>query len=142
VTGVLPDASTEAGRHALDRLGRETIGWLTTVNPDGQPQSSPIWFLWSDGELLLYSHRRAPRNANIEDRPLVAFNLETDPNGDDVVTMEGIARFDASAPRASANPDYLVKYRSAIDGFGWSVEYFEAEYPFAIRITPTRWRIA
>ena len=39
----------------------EKIAWLTTVDPDGQPQASPIWFLWDDGEVLLFSDR--PRAA-------------------------------------------------------------------------------
>ena len=63
------DATTPAGIRALERLATEKIGWLTTVTPDGQPQASAIWFLWEDGELLIYSHKRAPRNGNIEDNP-------------------------------------------------------------------------
>ena len=74
------------GARALRRLQTELIGWLTTVNPDGHPQASPIWFLWDGEELLIYSMTRAPRNGNIEDRPLVAFNLESGPEGEDVVT--------------------------------------------------------
>ena len=70
------DAATDDGARALRRLQTELIGWLTTINPDGQPQASPIWFLWDGAELLLYSMTRTPRNGNIEDRPLVAFNLE------------------------------------------------------------------
>ena len=52
-----------------ERLETELIGWLTTINPDGQPQSSPIWFLWRDGEVLVYSHVRAPRNAQRRGQP-------------------------------------------------------------------------
>ena len=97
-------ASTDAGARALERLGDEPIGWLTTVNPDGQPQSSPIWFLWVDDEILVYSRTRAPRNENIRERPLVSFNLNTDPAGDDVVTMEGTARIDPDGGAPSAEP--------------------------------------
>lgn len=28
------------------RLATEGIGWLTTAGADGQPQSSPVWFIW------------------------------------------------------------------------------------------------
>jgi PPOX class probable F420-dependent enzyme len=141
VSGAL-DPSSPAGAHALERLEAEPIGWLTTVDPDGRPQASPIWFLWVDGEILMYSHRRAPRNDNIAERPRVAFNLNTDAGGDDVVTMEGIARIDPSGPRASDNPAYLSKYGDRIAGYGWTVEWFEGEYPLVVRIAPTRWRVA
>ena len=83
------DPATEAGAHALERLETELAGWLTTINPDGQPQSSVVWFVWRDGEVLVYSHVRAPRNGNIEANPRVAFNLDTTADGDEYVTMEG-----------------------------------------------------
>jgi PPOX class probable F420-dependent enzyme len=135
------DASTTAGARALERLATEKIAWLTTVDPDGQPYASAIWFLWEDGEILIYSGKRAMRNANIEGNPRVAFNLHTDAGGGDYVSMEGIARFDAGAPASSANPPYLAKYQGMIEDYGWDNAYFDREYPVAVRITPTRWRL-
>jgi PPOX class probable F420-dependent enzyme len=135
------DPATEDGARALRRLEQELIGWVTTVNPDGQPQASPIWFLWDDGEILLYSRKRAPRNDNVVDRPLVAFNLESGPKGEDVVTAEGEARIARDEPPASANATYLSKYRGMLDEYGWTPEWFAGEYPVPIRIRPTRWRL-
>ena len=89
----------------------------------------------------MYSGKRAPRNGNIPDRPIVAFNLNTDPEGGDVVTMEGIARIEADAPPASANPAYVAKYAGLLAEYGWTAEYFSGEYPVAVRVTPTRWRV-
>src|SRR5712664_349215 len=116
------DPSTEAGVRALDRLEHELMGWVTTVNPDGQPQSSPIWFLWRDGVVLVYSHVRAPRNANVESNPRVSFNLNTDPDGDDVVTMEGTARIDLTLPPSTDDPAYQAKHGHMIERYGWTAE--------------------
>ena len=44
------------------------------------------------------------------------------------------------SPISSQNPPYLEKYQAWIEGYGWDNAYFDREYPFAIRITPTRWR--
>ena len=137
-----PDPTTEAGARALARLDGDIVGWLTTINPDGQPQSSPVWYLWTDGEILLYSNKRAPRNGNIAERPLVSFHLNTDETGDQVVTAEGQARIVPDGPRAIDEPAYMAKYQPMLDSYGWSVEYFMAEYPVVVRVTPTRWRIA
>lgn len=134
------DPSTTDGARSLERLERELIGWLTTVNPDGQPQSSPIWFQWTDGEVLIYSRTRAPRNGNVEERPLVAFNLNTDAVGEDVLTVEGEARIVSDEPPAHHNEAYVAKYRGLLDEYGWSPEYFAGQYSVAIRIRPTRWR--
>ncbi len=135
------DPTTSAGAHALERLSTEAIAWLTTVDPDGQPQSSPVWFLWRDGEILVYSHRRAHRNGNIEGHPRVAFSLDTASNGDDYVTMEGEARIDTTIGPADGDPAYLAKYGARIAAYGWTTEWFAGEYPYPIRITPTRWRL-
>lgn len=135
------DPATEAGAHAIERLQTELIGWLTTANPDGQPQSSPIWFLWQNGEILIYSRIRAPRNANLEANPLVSFNLNTERDGDDVVTMEGEARIDLAHLPSSANPPYLARYRHMLERYGWTLEWFAANYPVPVLIRPTRWRL-
>ncbi len=135
------DPTTTAGARALERLATATTGWLTTVNPDGAPQSSPIWFVWEDGELRLYSWIRAPRNDNLRERSAVAFNLDTEEEGDAYVTMEGTARVDPAAGPASGDPPFMAKYRGRIEGYGWTTDYYDATYPHVIRITPTRWRV-
>ena len=136
------DPASKAGARTLDRLEHELMGWLTTVNPDGQPQSSPIWFLWQDGTVLIYSHVRAPRNANVEANPRVTFNLNTDPDGDDVVTMEGEARIDLALPPSSDDAAYQAKHRHMLDRYGWTPQWLAENYPVPIVITPTRWRLA
>lgn len=135
------DPATEAGAHALQRLETELAGWLTTINPDGQPQSSVVWFVWRDGEVLVYSHVRAPRNGNIEANPKVAFNLDTTDDGDDYVTMEGVTRIDRTVPPSSANAAFQAKYRHLIDRYGWTPEWVSENYPVPILIRPTRWRL-
>jgi PPOX class probable F420-dependent enzyme len=135
------DPASEAGARALDRLDHELMAWLTTINPDGQPQSSPIWFLWRDGEILVYSHVRAPRNANLEANPRVSFNLNTDADGDEVVTMEGQARIDLSLPPSSDDPAFQAKHLHMIERYGWTPQWLSDNYPVPIVITPERWRL-
>lgn len=137
-----PDPSTIGGARAIERLSSELIAWLTTVAPNSQPQSSPVWFLWQDDEILVYSAKRARRNDNLADHALVAFNLNTDAVGEDVVTMEGEARIDFAAGPATGNPTYLAKYAGLLESYEWTTEYFAAEYPVPVLIRPTRWRFA
>ena len=136
-----PDPSTTAGARALERLDKELIGWLTTIDPTGQPQASAVWFLWRDGEILVFSGKRARRNDNLAGHRLVSFNLNSDPGGGDIVTMEGEARIDLAAGPATADTAYLAKYRDLLAEYGWTAQYFAAEYPVPVLVRPSRWRV-
>ena len=135
------DPTTKAGARAHERLEREPILWLTTVTPDGQPQASPVWFLWLDGELLVYSRADTPRPANIRANPRVAAHLNSGEDGNNVVSIEGEARIERDrATVADVPPAYLEKYGTRLEGFGWTMESMLVDYPVEIRIRPTRVR--
>jgi len=123
------------------RLGDDKILWLTTVNPEGLPQSSPVWFLWEGGDaLLVYSLDDTPRLVNIEANPRVAANLNSNDRGGSIVTVEGTARIDRTHPAAKDVAPYVAKYRELLDDFGWTPEYFSTDYCVPILITIDRIR--
>jgi len=126
---------------ADEKLRREIALWLTTVSADGQPQSTPIWFEWDGSTILFYSQPNMPKLRNIAVNPKVALHLVGDPDAEDVITIEGVAAVDPGAPPADARPVYLEKYRSAIDGYGWTPVSMAADYSVAVRVTPTRFRV-
>lgn len=134
------DSGSEADSHALDRLRTDMIGWLTTVTPEGQPQTFPIWFLWEDGEALIFSDKRAKRNVNIAHGPRVTLHLNDDGRGGDVVVIEGEARVDDATQQIPQHAAYLAKYGSwIIDQLG-SAEEMATIYNVPLRIRPTRGR--
>jgi len=133
------DPADSGGALAAERLAAERIGWLTTVAADGTPQTSPIWFLWDGDEILIYS-LDSPRVRNLKSHPRVSLNLDGNGLGGDIVIVEGTARIDNEAPSAAENGEYLVKYEPAMDGHGWTPEWFAGRYSVPIRITPTRFR--
>jgi PPOX class probable F420-dependent enzyme len=137
---VVFDSGSDTDRHALERLERDMIGWLTTVTPDGQPQSFPIWFLWDDGEILVYSDRRAKRNANLRDNQRISFHLNDNGRGGDIVIVEGEARIDEATPAIPGNVAYLAKYGAWIGEFLTSAEEMATVYNVPLRIRPTRAR--
>ena len=132
------DSGTDGDAHALERLQGDRIGWLTTVTPDGQPQTFPIWFLWDAGEILVYSDRRAKRNLNIRVNPRVSFHLNDNGRGDDIVIVEGEARVDEATPRPEDNVAYNTKYADWIRDSFTTAEEFTSVYNVPLRIRPTR----
>jgi PPOX class probable F420-dependent enzyme len=137
---VVFDSGSEADIRARERLRSDVIGWLTTVTPDGQPQTFPIWFLWEDGEALIYSDRRAKRNLNIGANPRVSLHLNDDGSGGGIVVLEGEARIDPAAPGCPEHAGYLAKYGEKIRASFGSAEEMATIYNVPIRIRPTRGR--
>ncbi|QVI23951.1 pyridoxamine 5'-phosphate oxidase family protein [Nocardia tengchongensis] len=41
-------------------LASDTVARFSTVEADGFPHITPIWFLWADGRILLTSYARRP----------------------------------------------------------------------------------
>lgn len=136
----MPDFTTSFGRHAAARLHAEEVAWLTTVGDEGQPQPSPIWFLWDGETALIYSQPDTPKTRNIARHPRVAMNLNGDERGGNIVILTGEARIVADAPPADRHPAYLEKYRAGIARLGMDPAGFAATYSTAILFTPTKLR--
>jgi PPOX class probable F420-dependent enzyme len=68
------------------RLRQNLMAWLTTVRPDGQPVSVPVWFLMrEDGTILLYSQPGKQKLRSIADNPKVSLGLDVTDIGRNIV---------------------------------------------------------
>lgn len=123
-----------------ERLDGELVVWMTTVSPAGQPQTSPVWFLVQDETFIVYSLASTPRTRNIAANSKVCLNLNSTPEGGQVVVIAGSARIVADGPPAVADDAYVAKYRDPMANLGMTPESFSADYPVRIHITPTKLR--
>ena len=135
------DTTTRAGARAAERLRDELIIWLTTVGATGQPQSSPVWFLWDGETFLVYSQPRTAKLRNLAANPRVGLHLDGNGRGGDVVIVEGTASVEPDAAPADRVPEYVEKYRERIAANRWTPASFAADYSEAVRITPLRARV-
>ena len=126
---------------AEERLRTDLIGWLTTVTSDGQPQSTPVWFLWANGSFLIYSRPGKAKLENIAANPKVSVHLRGTEAGDEIATFDGTAELLDAAPPADKVPEYVTKYREEMERFGWTPAKFAELYSEPIRVTPTEARI-
>lgn len=134
------DTSTDRGKHVAGRLKADTIAWLTTVRPNGQPDSVPVWFLWDGDTVLIYSRPNAPKIRNLESNPRVSVTIDDTKGGGDVIRIEGAAELVHDHPLATAVPAYMEKYASGITYIGYDPDTFATAYSSAIVVTPTRYR--
>src|SRR5258708_795154 len=79
-------------------LNSKTFAHLATVGPNGEPQSSVMWFLW-DGEYIKFTHTtQRQKFQNLKRDPRVAVSI-TDP--DDAYTY---AEFRGVVDRIEEDP--------------------------------------
>jgi PPOX class probable F420-dependent enzyme len=124
-------------KHVVTRLKRELVIWLATAGRDGHPHAVPVWFWWDGKSLLIYAVP-GQKVRDIQSNPNVELHLNTDPVGGDVVRIDGTAKIDSRQPPAYKAPGYVRKYRDQIKGLDWTPKVFSDQYPFAIRVKPTR----
>jgi hypothetical protein len=72
----------ERREHVEARLHSNLIAWLTTVRPDGQPDSVPVWFLVRDDDtILVYSQpKRVMRRSTPSASGRCSAHLASSPN--------------------------------------------------------------
>jgi len=133
------DLSSERGIRVTERLDQELIIWLTTVRADGTPQPSPVWFLWVNQTILIYSEPNKQKLRNIAQNSKVALNFNSNQTGGDIAIMAGAAQIEHQAP-ADQLSAYLEKHRAAIANIGIPAAGFAQRYSVAIRVTPTSLR--
>jgi PPOX class probable F420-dependent enzyme len=136
------DLSSDDRERVEARLQHNLIAWLTTVRPDGQPVTVPVWFLQRNDEtILVYSQPTSPKLRNISANPKVSFALDVSDLGRNVVRLEGVARLAEDIAPADQQSSYLAKYSERIAALFESPERFSALFSEALIITPTKLRI-
>jgi len=125
--------------HVEGRLRANLMAWLTTVRPDGRPDSVPVWFLLRDDEtILVYSQAAKVKLRNISQNPRVALGLDVTDLGRDVIRIDGTAEHVPGFPAADQVPEYVVKYAERIGAHFGTASLFAALYSEALIVTPQR----
>jgi PPOX class probable F420-dependent enzyme len=121
------------------RLRHNLMAWLTTVRPDGQPITLPVWFLLREDEtILVYSQPASAKFRNIDANPKVSLVLDVCDFGRNIVRIEGSAAPSDNESPADQQPGYLAKYTERIASLFETPEKFSAQFSRPLIITPTK----
>lgn len=134
------DPNTEFGQRVKQRLATEHIIWLTTTGSEGTPQPRPVWFIWENETILVYSEPKAQKIKHVARQPKVALHFNSASDGGDIVVFTGEAQVVVDAPSPDKVAAYLEKYLDGIVGLGMTAEEFGRTYSAALRITPSQVR--
>ena len=119
--------------------GPPILGVLTTVNADGSPQATPIWYYY-DGEhfnVTCYSHRVKARN--IRRDPRVTLVVVDTANYGDPLTVSGTAVL-VEEGAAEATERVAIRYEGASAGRVSAARLNARGQRVIIKITPRRVR--
>ena len=75
--------------HVTERMTEAMHYWVSTVDLEGHPHSTPVDGLWIDGQLYFGGSPQTRRNRNLATNPAVCIHLES---AMDVIILQGVAR--------------------------------------------------
>jgi PPOX class probable F420-dependent enzyme len=121
------------------RIADDHVVWLTTVSDSGAPVTNPVWCALDGDDIVAFTTADAVRVRNIERRPLVSLNFNSDALGGDLVIISGRATVRPGRP--SAIESYRRKYEAAMrDLHQMTLEQFDAMFDREIRVRPLKVR--
>jgi PPOX class probable F420-dependent enzyme len=94
-------------------LQSKSFAHLATVAPDGEPQASPMWFLW-DGDHIKFTHTtERQKYRNIKRDPRVAISI-TDPDNPYIYAeFRGVVEKIEEDPTGAFYDELAVHYGSS-----------------------------
>ena len=132
------DMSVVLQPHVEERLRSDRMVWLTTVRPNGRPHTIPVWFIWENATILIFSKVKTQKVRNLHQNHSVMLALDDTKNGRDVVILEGTAELLERGEGHDALEAYSEKYREGLQRIGVTAEQFTMLYSQPIRVTPIR----
>ena len=135
------DTSTEFGAKVVNRIGAQKLAWLTTVDSKGTPQPNPVWFIWDDGSIVMFSRPDQAKLKNIARSGRVSFNLEATEDEEQITIFTGHAEIvDRATIPQELLDRYAEKYAQGMINIELPRDKYEAAYTEIIRITPEKLR--
>ena len=141
MTDSLFDDQKPGHQKALRKLENDQIAWLGSGRPDGQPHTVPVWFLWRDGQVVIFSEERAQKIRNLRNDNKVVVSLESGGTGSDVVILEGTAEIageNTAAWLGRVGDAYQTKYAEGLKGLGQSMDEMSSQFNQVIVVTPAK----
>ena len=117
------------------------LAWLTTVDSNGTPQPNPVWFIWDDGVIYIFSKPNQAKLNNIRRSGRVAVNLEATADEEHITIFTGQAEIiDRADLPADILDRYAERYAEGMKGIQMTRAEYEAAYTIPIRFTPAKLR--
>ena len=113
---------------------KKPLAHLATIMPDGTPQSTPIWFDFTDGKIRLNSAKGRVKSRNMTVGAAVAMSITDPDNGYRYIQIRGRVTHTTEAG-GDAHIDSLAKKYLGLDAYPYRNA---AETRIIFEITPSK----
>ncbi len=116
----------------------EKIGRISTVDEDGMPHTTPVFYALLDGEVYFGTQRPRRKFRNIERNPSVCFSIDTPESPYKGITIQGKAEIiDNDAIHAKFREALMHRYYGHPDNPSW--QYIQSlGQPALVRINASK----
>jgi PPOX class probable F420-dependent enzyme len=94
----------------LDILQSTTLAHVATVGPKGEPQVSPVWFVWDGAHILFSMNKIRQKYRNLVREPRIALSLVDPANPYRSIEIRGKVRIDKDVNYHFVNSVVTKKY--------------------------------
>ncbi|HET7465268.1 MAG TPA: PPOX class F420-dependent oxidoreductase [Candidatus Dormibacteraeota bacterium] len=132
-------AAAEVPRDHLDLLARPLVAALTTLLPDGQPQTQPVWYSYDEPCVLINTMRGFRKERNMRGDSRVSLLVIDPDDSSRWIEIRGVVELVEEG--AQAHLDLLAQLYAGVPRyFGGcvSADLAAVEHPVIGRITPRR----
>ena len=103
----------------LDLFGKPVFGMLTTLMPDGSPQTQPVWVDLDSGRVIVNSALGRQKDKNLRRDPRVAITLMDPDNPYRYIEVRGKVA-EITQDGASQHIDKMAKKYLGKDKYPWA----------------------
>lgn len=135
------DLTDDVHARALRSLETEQIGWLGSNGRNGYPHAVPVWFLWHEGAVMVFSQPGAAKVKNLRADPRAMFHLESGADGERLQVWQGQAELSAEPSAVwfeRVGDSFFGKYRAGYERLGWSRDDMQKDYSVAVLFRPEK----
>jgi PPOX class probable F420-dependent enzyme len=132
------DMTNERHARVDSRLRSDLMMWLSSVRPDGRAHLVPVWFLWQDGLIYIFS-KPDQKIRNLQQNRSAMVGIDDTKGGEDPIMLAGDVELlkHAGLP-AGIMEAYAEKYDARLKEYNWTMEWYTGEYSEVIRFTPSK----
>jgi PPOX class probable F420-dependent enzyme len=137
----LLDLEVPGQAHAAARLSGEPVIWLATTTASGRAHAVPVWFVWADPVVTVFTRPDTGKVAHLRARSAVSLHLDTAAHGTDVVLLRGRAALGEESVDPDDEAAFAAKYAPMLGGGSFADWRVDFSLPVVVTVTSlVAWR--